>query len=153
MASVNDVAQYVLNRIGYTSTMKLQKLVFYSQAYSLASTGKPLFEDRIEAWANGPVVPSLFSEHRGRYVIGPEDLTSQGPSNLTIADIVCIDHVVSSLGNKTGAELSCLTHSEEPWRAARGNLPNGARSNNQISRESIRSFYSSGKARSNPAFC
>ena len=84
MASVNDVAQYVLNRIGYTSTMKLQKLVFYSQAYSLASTGKPLFEDRIEAWANGPVVPSLFSEHRGRYVIGPEDLTSQGPSTLTI---------------------------------------------------------------------
>ena len=49
MASVNDVAQYVLNRIGYTSTMKLQKLVFYSQAYSLASTGNPLFEDRIEA--------------------------------------------------------------------------------------------------------
>ncbi len=153
MANVNDVALYVLNRIGYTSTMKLQKLVFYSQAYNLVSTGRPLFEDRIEAWANGPVVPSLFFEHKGRYDIGHEDLSLHGPSTLTMTDIACIDHVISRLGDKTGSELSCLTHSEDPWMAARGNLPYGARSHNQISLDSIHAFYSSDRARSNPVFC
>jgi uncharacterized phage-associated protein len=35
MASVLDVAQYILNRQGMMTTMKLQKLVYYVMAWSL----------------------------------------------------------------------------------------------------------------------
>lgn len=59
MVSVFDVAEYVLSEVGYVSTMKLQKLVFYSQAYSLVTLDEPLFSDDFEAWVNGPVCPPV----------------------------------------------------------------------------------------------
>ena len=49
--------------------MKLQKLVYYCQAWSLVWDDMPLFESRIEAWANGPVVLDLYYRHRGQYWI------------------------------------------------------------------------------------
>ena len=66
MADVLDVAKYALDKLGYVSTMKLQKIVFYSHAYHLVRQGLPLFDDRIEAWVNGPVVRALFQEHKGQ---------------------------------------------------------------------------------------
>src|SRR5680860_1872649 len=67
MASVLDVAEYILKETGSMTTMKLQKLVYYSQAWSLVWDEKPLFGEPIEAWANdGPVRPCLdrLSEKR-----------------------------------------------------------------------------------------
>ena len=66
MASVFDVAKYILNKKGRMSPMKLQKLVYYSQCWSLAWDDKPLFNNRIEAWANGPVVRDLYTFHRSK---------------------------------------------------------------------------------------
>lgn len=55
---VNNVARYILERQeGRVSTMKLQKLVYYAQAWNLVWDEKPLFNSRIEAWANGPITP------------------------------------------------------------------------------------------------
>lgn len=65
MVGVFDVAEYVLSEVGYVSTMKLQKLVFYSQAYSLVALDEPLFSDDFEAWVNGPVCPPLVSGSQG----------------------------------------------------------------------------------------
>ena len=45
--------------------MKLQKLVFCSQVYSLVTLDELLFSDGFEAWINGPVRPSLFWAHKG----------------------------------------------------------------------------------------
>jgi uncharacterized phage-associated protein len=59
MAKVSDVAEYILEKVGETTAMKLQKLVYYSQAWHLAWTEQPLFKDKIEAWCNGPVI-SMF---------------------------------------------------------------------------------------------
>jgi hypothetical protein len=53
------------------STMKLQKLVYFAQGWSLGLTGKPLFDDESEAWASGPASPALYGLHRGEYSIGP----------------------------------------------------------------------------------
>ena len=69
MAHVVDVAAYILEDLGSVSTMKLQKLAFYSQAYYLAEHGATLFPEAFEAWANGPVAPDLFRRHRGEFVI------------------------------------------------------------------------------------
>jgi len=59
MANVRDVAQYILGKVGQTSTWKLQKLVYYSQAWHSVWEDEPLFDAGIEAWANGPVCPEL----------------------------------------------------------------------------------------------
>ena len=67
MANVHDVAAYILGRCGPMTAMKLQKLVYYSQAWSLVWDERPLFPESIEAWANGPVVPALYDRHRGAF--------------------------------------------------------------------------------------
>ena len=69
MANVIAVAEHVLKRLGSSSTMKLQKIVYYSQAYHLVRYGQPLFSERIEAWRNGPVVRDLYDLHAHEFVI------------------------------------------------------------------------------------
>ncbi|HCU23588.1 MAG TPA: hypothetical protein DF383_01115, partial [Deltaproteobacteria bacterium] len=73
MTSVHDVATYILKKTGPITAMKLQKLVYYSQAWSLVWDEKPLFKEKIEAWTNGPVVPALYRLHRGKFEISSWD--------------------------------------------------------------------------------
>ena len=54
MANVFDTAKYILEQKGDMSTMKLQKLCYYSQAWGLVWDDEPLFDEDFEAWANGP---------------------------------------------------------------------------------------------------
>ena len=44
--------------------LKLQKLIYYSQAWSLALNGIALFEEDFEAWAHGPVIPEVYQEYK-----------------------------------------------------------------------------------------
>ena len=69
MASVFDVAKYILENCGTMSTMKLQKLCYYSQAWSLVWDDTPLFEEDFHAWANGPVCKELFFYTQGQYSV------------------------------------------------------------------------------------
>ena len=57
--SVLDVAASILKQHGPMSTWKLQKLCYYSQAWSLVWDEEPLFSEDIQAWAHGPVIPKL----------------------------------------------------------------------------------------------
>lgn len=151
MANVVDVAAYALNELGSASTMKLQKIVFYSQAYNLVKYNRPLFDEEIQAWANGPVVPALFSLHRRQFVIKKGFFSGWAKGCLSAQDASVVDHVVNRLGEKSGAELSELTHNEDPWRNARKGVPESERSNNIISNASIRDYYSSPRC-NNPVF-
>lgn len=128
MASVVDVAAYVLGIAGSITTVKLQKLVFYCQAYHLVRHHSPLFQDDIEAWANGPVIPSLFGKHRGRFIVCEEDLPDRG-GDLALGDDehASIEKVVGILGGYSGEQLIKLTHSEDPWNDARRGLRPGVR--------------------------
>src|SRR5271157_4427990 len=103
MASVNDVAAYILKKRGRTTAMKLQKLVYYCQAWSLVWDDKPLFKARIEAWANGPVVPSLYNLHRGKFDVArwPGD-----PNALTDSERETVDAVLRFYGDKSSQWLS-----------------------------------------------
>ncbi|MDA8199147.1 MAG: DUF4065 domain-containing protein [Thermaerobacter sp.] len=112
-----DVARYILRKVGPMTTMKLQKLVYYAQAWSLAWDDRPLFQDPIEAWENGPVVRSLFDRHRGQRWIrdlgpGPEPVLDALPRET-------IEGVVERYGALSPEVLSELTHAEDPWRNAR----------------------------------
>ena len=61
MATVFDTAKYIVDKCGEIDTWKLQKLVYYFQAWSLVWDERPLFDAKIEAWENGPVCPDLFA--------------------------------------------------------------------------------------------
>lgn len=72
-----DIANYLVERWGrcYPATIhKLNRLVYLVQAEAIATTGKPLFEDCIEAWQCGPVVPAVihaFGEWGGTAITEP----------------------------------------------------------------------------------
>lgn len=139
MPSVHDVAAYVLKSMGRITAMKLQKLVYYSQAWSLVWDEEPIFSARIEAWANGPVVPTLYAQHRGCFEVSSWPLGV--PSNLTKDQRETIDAVLGFYGDKSSQWLSELTHSEQPWVEARKGLGQGERGNSVISLASMAEYY------------
>ena len=139
MANVHDVAAYLLKHCGPMTAMKLQKLVYYSQAWSLVWDEKPLFPERIEAWANGPVVPALYERHRGAFKV--ETWTSGDPRNLTESERGTVDAVCRAYGDKSSQWLSDLTHMEAPWRDARNGLPPGERGNAEITHAALAEYY------------
>ena len=139
--SVFNVAWYVLHKMGEMTTMKLQKLVYYCQAWSLAWDEKPLFDERIEAWANGPVCPELFNMHRGRFVIDEEMLSQYSSCEFSKEQIDTMDNVLEYYGVHDSVWLSNLTHLEDPWKLARSGIPNGARCNSEITKESMQQYY------------
>lgn len=139
MAGVLDVAAYILWKQGPMTAMKLQKLVYYSQAWSLVRRGISLFDDEIQAWAYGPVVYELFQQHRGEFVVGS---VRGDPARLSGDERRHIDGVLKSYGHLDGAELSKMTHREDPWRLAREDVPKGQPSMRVITHEAMRRFYS-----------
>lgn len=137
---VIDVAQYILDTKGRLTSWKLQKLCYYSQAWSLVWDEKPLFKDRIEAWANGPVVPALYEKHRGSFYV----LSVGGkPEKLDSDQRETVDAVLETYGDKSSRWLSELTHLEAPWRDARrrGRLGPGERGNVLIRHADMAEFY------------
>jgi len=142
MASVFDVAAYILNKSGEMTAMKLQKLVYYAQAWSLVWDEEPLFDERIEAWANGPVVPDLYKAHRGIFKLKPGMLDGH-PDSLTESQRETIDAVLEYYGEKSSQWLSDLTHAEAPWKDARCDLRQGERGNAEIKHSAIFEYYDS----------
>lgn len=143
MASVFDVAKYILQKKGSMSTWKLQKLCFYAQAWSLAWTETPLFPEEFEAWRNGPVCRELFYEHQGKFIVGNSDLRKGNPDNLDADQIDTINVVLREYGDMAPYTLRDLAHSEKPWLDARNGLPDDAVCNTIISKTAIGDFYGS----------
>ena len=141
-SNVFDVSKYILNSIGPISAMKLEKLAYYCQAWSIVWDERPMFNERIEAWASGPVIPDLFNQHRGRYILSTDDINGN-PENLDADAIDTINAVIEFYGNKTAQVLSDLTHSEDPWLNARGDLPDGVICNHEITLGALEEYYSS----------
>jgi uncharacterized phage-associated protein len=139
--NVLDVAKYILEQTGLITAWKLQKLVYYSQAWSLAWDGRALFEDDFEAWANGPVVRALFNVHKGRLNVDAS-LFQLGDSGKVDEDARnTIDIVIRDYGKFSGRELSEIAHSERPWKEARKGIPAGEPSENIIDRDTMTDFY------------
>ena len=141
MATVFDVAAYILKECGEMTTMKLQKLVYYCQAWHLVWEEEPLFHERIQAWANGPVAPDLYEEHKGLFKTAK--LKRGTPRALNAAQRGSIDAVLKTYANKSSQWLSDLTHRELPWAEARVGLGPGERGQREISQATLAEYYSS----------
>ncbi|PBB94991.1 type II toxin-antitoxin system antitoxin SocA domain-containing protein [Mesorhizobium sp. WSM3862] len=144
MTTALEVADWFLGSIDRESGdsithLKLQKLVYYAQAWALALQGRPLFDEELKAWAHGPVAESVYRANEGsswNALPAPKHLPEFEPE---IAEL--LGEILASYGGFSAKQLEQMTHAELPWKEARGNLPPEARSNNVIKKETMRSFY------------
>lgn len=143
MANIFTTVRYILEKCGSMTTWKLQKLCYYSQAWSLAWTGRSLFPEDFEAWSNGPVCPELFRKHKGLFVVSADDFPEQLESEPSLNDEQkdTIDRVLVYYGNFEPYELREESHSELPWQEARGNLPLGVPCSTIIKKEAMGEYY------------
>ncbi|MEI9918540.1 MAG: Panacea domain-containing protein [Bacteroidota bacterium] len=145
------LSDYILYMGGSMSHLKLQKLLFYVQAYHLAYFEKPLIEDDFQAWAHGPVSRKVYNSLKDNtrlydqvsYVRGPKEEHVKKIVRKTLTDDQknLVDEVVEMFSDLTGLQLENLTHNEKPWIKARKGVAAGERSDNVISKDSIRKFY------------
>lgn len=140
-ATAHDVARYIVERKAPLSAMKLQKLLYYSQAWSLVLDDAPLFKEEIQAWAYGPVVPDIYAHHRNEFSVSSWPLGDA--SNLNEVQVDTIEKVLSFYGDKSAQWLSDLTHAEDPWREARRGLAPNDRSSRPITLAAMAEFYGS----------
>lgn len=126
MLTAQRVAEYFLSLVDEEagdalSNLKLQKLVYYAQGFSLALTGKPLFNETIEAWQHGPVVPSLYrslKKHGSEPIPSPENGINLENYPVDVTEL--LDEVYSVYGQFSASKLRNMTHQEPPWTEAMG---------------------------------
>lgn len=140
MAKVDDVAAALIERVGPMPAMKLQKLVYYCQAWHLVWEGKALFSASTQAWANGPVVPMLYRQHRGDFWV--QDWPSGDRNALRQSEVSTVEAIVGHYGDKEASWLSDLTHREDPWRDARAGQAPGERGHTLITTSAMFDYYS-----------
>lgn len=137
-----DVAQYVYDRFGWVDAWKLEKLVYFTQAWHLAWDGRPLFEDEFEAWPDGPVSRKLHRVNKyHRTNVFDTELPGADSRVLTSHERRVVDAVLDYYGKLSTQDLIELTHDDSPWLVARGNLPEKAPSSAKISITEMRRCY------------
>lgn len=140
------VAKYFL-QLGEKSKIKvtnkkLQKLLYYAQAWSLALENKAIFKEPIEAWIHGPVVPQIYRQYKkfGFGQITDDSLIDQAPINPYRG---ILDEIWRVYGKYDSDYLELLTHNEDPWIFARSEIDIKKASQVIISHEIMRTYYSS----------
>jgi uncharacterized phage-associated protein len=137
LALANECEELITN-------MKLNILVYYTQAWHLAVFDSPLFADEIEAWVHGPVLQPLYDTYRqfrSRPII-TEDLNLEeirqwfSPEQQEL-----LDDITEIYFPKTTSALEQLAQSEDPWRLTRSGLAPYEPSNNIIKQDSMKNYY------------
>jgi uncharacterized phage-associated protein len=123
------------------TNLKLQKLLYYSQAWFLALHDKELFREDFEAWVHGPVLPSQY--HRFKHnAWRPLDDTIR--PLLRTGNVLLdkhLDKIMNVFGVENAPALEMMTHQEDPWIHARRGLPPTASSSAIITKDSMKRFY------------
>lgn len=142
------LSDYILQNYGPMSHLKLQKLLYYCDAYNLAYFGEPLIDEQFEAWVHGPVCREVYNSLRDKSILY-SDVAFNGDYNpsetveltLTSDQQEVITHVLANLSKWTGLELEAATHDEDPWREARKGYAPGEKCSKHISKETMLRFY------------
>lgn len=143
------LANYILKHYGPMSHLKLQKLLFYCDAYCLAFFGNELISDKFEAWVHGPVCRKVYNEMKGASVLytdmyySPIDgIDEDAAFNALPTDVKdLVGDVLGSLGEWSGIELERATHREEPWLEARKGCSDGDKCHVEISKDTTMYYY------------
>lgn len=139
-----DIAEYFIwlaNETGsFISNLKLQKLVYYAQAWHLALFNEPLFQEDFQAWVHGPVIPDLYHRYK-QFSWRPID--EEASPNFPEDILVFLEEVADEYFACDAYALEQMTHVEDPWLRAREGLPMDAPSNEVIRKEWMKEYYGS----------
>ena len=150
--SIHDVCDFIIHRATAggvaLSHIKLQKLLYYVQAWKLAFDEQTLFDGKFQAWVHGPVnreIYDRFVSTKSLYSpVCAEDMRSQDFLNrLSEDDLAHIENVLETYMAFSGTQLEEMTHKEQPWIEARVGLPDNARCGNHLDEKTMMTFYRS----------
>lgn len=155
MYDVLDICRYIINYsnlyLNGISNLKLQKILYFVQVYFLKETKNPCFNNRIEAWDFGPVVPEAYHSFKqfgasnipsiSKYLEYDNNIwnvkTKYFDENVISSnDRQRINTVLNTFADYSATALVDLTHNQAPWRDAY--IPN---MNNLITIEAIRRYF------------
>lgn len=139
MACVYDVACWFLSKQSMTHK-KVQKMCYYAQAWHCALIGKPLFNEEIQAWVHGPVIPKLYPKFAD-YGWNEISITNFEEPQFDDNALKVLEAVFETYGGFSGDQLESLTHSEDPWISARGNLKPWESCTTPITSDSMKAYY------------
>lgn len=138
MYSAHDIACYIVyseymnNR--RVSNLRLQKLLYFVQLFYCAATGNVCFNDRMEAWQYGPVVPSIYFEYKSFGADNIVPMFDNCHDHISREDCDFIDGILSECAAKTNTDLVNITHNQDPWRDAYNHVGSRVISNEAIQR-------------------
>lgn len=145
VVNIHSIADFYLNltaKHGDSIThLKLQKILYYSQAWHLAIKDSPLFSDDFEAWIHGPVNWDIYQRFKDyEYHPIPDQPISLELSFGTVRHLVA---VFKAYGGRSALELELMTHKEPPWRKAREGCKPDESCQQIISKEEMKYYYRS----------
>jgi len=123
--NVLDIANELLRRAEDTaeselmSNMKLQKMLYYQQGFHLAMFGTPLFNDDVEAWMYGPVVPTAYNYYKAHGRMGIPADKSKNFRFASKQEAALFAEVFRVYGKFSAIGLMNMTHSEAPWKTTK----------------------------------
>lgn len=121
---------------------KIQKLLYYSQAWNLVFNKEPLFSDKIEAWIHGPAVLEVWKNFKDfGFTIPHPEISEDSFNFFKKEEKELLDDVWRVYGKFDGGYLEVLSHNELPWQKARQGLRDTMSSQNEITLDSIKEFY------------
>lgn len=157
MYDVLDVCRYVINYSNDkeygVSNLKLQKLLYFIQAYFLISKpNSKCFGEKIEAWDFGPVIPCAYHEYKqygsrnipyistyykfDKTNIWNTERVLFDSSIIAQKDKELINEVVDTFSSYSATDLITLTHNQSPWIDA---YEPGM--NNEITTDAIKEYF------------
>lgn len=144
MLTCFDIAEYFIrlaNETGsFISNLKLQKLVYYAQAWHLAIHGEPLFQEDFQAWVHGPVIPELYQKYQS-FSWRPIEEDANPQLSQTVEEF--LEEIADEYFSCDSYELEKMTHLEDPWNWARVGLPIDEPSNAIIRKDWMKKYYAS----------
>ncbi|RLJ33869.1 putative phage-associated protein [Chryseobacterium sp. 7] len=145
------LADFILQKYGCMSHLKLQKLVYYCDAYHLAYFDEELINENFEAWVHGPVCRDIYNDLKDKSILYSDinktfDKSTYNPENiveqaLTTDQKDILKNVLDELSTWTGLDLENATHREFPWIEARVGFSPGEKCDVFIKKESMKQFY------------
>ena len=125
MYKVETIAKSILSLAASkketVSHLKLQKLLYFVQGWHLACLKSSLFEEDLQAWAHGPVVPSIFDKCKTQgtmYTQIKESLFPSEEKQIKSDSSKLIEAVYLQYAQYSGTSLEFITHQHEPWKKA-----------------------------------
>lgn len=146
MHTASEIAKWIIASTDHESgdtisPLKLQKLLYYCQAWTLALLDRELFPEDFKAWAHGPVVPAVYHEYKQyRWEAIPREAGAGAPKlDPETEDI--LGQVMEIYGQLGAKRLEYLTHHEKPWLEARRGCAPEEESSVPISKKTMKRYY------------